>query len=331
MAQRVLPFPSLGLVLLGFFLWPALSAQQAHGERIYVNNVLGQDGYDGSAVRPLNERQGPVATLSRALQLARAGDVIELAVTDRAYTGLYVDRPGLGGTPRHPIVVEGKGAVIRGLKEVPHDAWILVAEGVYRLTTWRKAYYQLFCNGQPARRVEPRFPKDGKIPILAPLQWTALGGDIYFRVEDQKYIGDYRLEIPGEEFGISLYEVRHLVLRNLVVEGFRLDGVHVFGNSEGVTLENVTSRFHGRSGLAVGGASAVQATGCTFQGNYFADLYSYGAGKLTATDCKLLGGGVFGAYARSGQIRLKQSTVGSFLRAAYEQGAGIVVVEQKQQ
>jgi hypothetical protein len=92
-------------------------------------------------------------------------------------------------------------------------------------------------------------------------------GFVYFRVEPRRYVNQYEIESPALDIGLGLHNVRNVVVRNLTIEQFRLDGVHVSGNCRNIRLKNVRSTGNGRYGLTVTGTSQVQASALDLAGN----------------------------------------------------------------
>ncbi|MBI3466469.1 MAG: right-handed parallel beta-helix repeat-containing protein [Planctomycetes bacterium] len=262
--------------------------------QVYVNNTTGDDRSSGMFPEIRSVADGPVTTIGRALRIARGGDVVVIANTGIPYNeSLIVDRPELAGSdpPRvaaddlvyryhpyrigeqigdFPLIIEGQGAVLRGAKRLPPDVWTQVGEGTYRYQPLRKAHYQLVVNGGVASEVPVERSRTSP-PELAPLQWCAFRGFVYFRVEPGRYIDQYELEAPLLDVGLGLHNARNVIVRNLNVELFRLDGVAVTGHSRNVRLGNIRSTGNGRSGLSVSGTSQVQLVGLDLAGNRITD------------------------------------------------------------
>src|SRR5262249_10494245 len=99
----------------------------------------------------------------------------------------------------------------------------------------------------------------------------AVHGHVYFRVEPGKFIDDYVIEAPLFDIGLGLHNMRHVTVRNLNIEMFRLDGIHVSGNSRDIRLENLRSTGNGRAGLVVAGTSQVQVGRLDLAGNRIAE------------------------------------------------------------
>ncbi len=311
---------------LAFALLVLAIAQLSRAQVIYVNNVVGDDRNDGRSSEPTGPGVGPVATLERAFQLARAGETIQLVKTDQPYTGsMVVGTPGRGGIEGHPVVLEGNGVQLRGFAPVPPSVWQYLGHSTYRMQPYRKGYYLLLVDGKPVERVPYRRAQAGSDrPALDPLQWTVRDGHVYLRIPPGSYIDQLLIEIPGSDIGLSLYSVKHLIIRNLTITGYRLDGLHVHGQSHDVVLENVTARLNGRAGIAVGGTARVTARGCQTEANLVADVYAYGSCRLELRDSRLLGGGSYLVWARGGHVGLNSVTLGTYRKSRFfEQGGRI--------
>lgn len=317
-----LRLPLMVLLLSVFLCLPA------RAQVVYINNASGNDAFDGRSPRPLGGGRGPVKTLQRALEIAAPGETIRLALSDRPWVGgLSSGRPGLGGIEGNPVIIDGAGCTITGRMPLPPRVWSYMGNGVYRMQPFRKGYYQLFLNGEPATYVDYKPSTDNaELPQLNPLEWTHDEGHIYFRVKENSYIEDYALEYPGDDVGLDLYGVRHVVVRNLTLEGFYLDGITVHGDSSNVLIESVTSRFNARSGLAIGGIATVEVRGSTFTANRLCEIYSYNAGQAVLRDCQLQGSGDFLIVARGGRIRIFNCVLGQYRKAPIRRERGTVEV-----
>jgi hypothetical protein len=95
-------------------------------------------------------------------------------------------------------------------------------------------------------------------PKLQPRQWCLLEGQIYFCVEPTKLPGDYKLACCHEQTGVTMFHVDRVVIADLTVQGFQLDGINLHNSARNVSLLGVTCRGNGRSGVTVGGASSAE-------------------------------------------------------------------------
>jgi hypothetical protein len=149
----------------------------------------------------------------------------------------------------------GNGAVLDGSAAVPHR-WEHFDGAVFRFQPRSGGAQQLFLHDMPAVRV-PAKPNDARPPKLQPLEWALIQGQIFFCVEKDKLPADYDLSYANKETGITLYHVDHVAILDLIVQGFRLDGINAANSAQNVQIKGVICRGNGRYGITVGGASLV--------------------------------------------------------------------------
>jgi hypothetical protein len=113
----------------------------------------------------------------------------------------------------------------------------------------------------------PASPANYSVPALAAGEWSFTGGRILFAVEPGRVPADYELSCCVLPCAITLYHVRHVVIRNLVVQGFQFDGIAAKDAAHEARLEYVTARANGRSGVSVAGESVVELASCLLEGN----------------------------------------------------------------
>ncbi|HVU87597.1 MAG TPA: right-handed parallel beta-helix repeat-containing protein [Pirellulales bacterium] len=237
------------------------------GEDLFVDNLHGDDARTGRTQLADVTLSGPVRSLTRALELARPGDRVMMADTGVPYRESVTLSGGRNnGLGSEPFVIEGNGAVLDGSLPVPPRAWEHFQGDVFRFRPPRMAFAQLFLNGPP---VDRRYLKStlGRLPDLAAGQWCLADGWIYFRVEPQTLPDDYPLQYAALTVGITLYEVHDVVIRNLTVQGFQLDGINAHDCAKDCQLIGVIARGNGRAGIAVGGASNVRIKTCLLSDN----------------------------------------------------------------
>lgn len=247
---------------------------------IYVNNLRGDDRFDGLSERNAGGEQGPVRTINRALQLADFGDRVVIANEGEPYResiSLYGNRNS--GHAELPFLVEGNGAILDGTVPIDHRAWQHVRGDLYRFRPVNITYQQLYSEGIPLAKIaiDPSHPM---IPQLKPAQWCVLGDHIYLLVDEGRMPIDYALSHTGRQTGITIYSVRHAIVADLVVQGFRLDGINVHDLSRDVTLSGITSRGNARSGMSVGGSSRARLTGSVVGDNGAVQLRTEEYGQL---------------------------------------------------
>lgn len=264
------------MILLVVALACLTPSTDAVARDIFVDNVAGDDARLGIRGRTSVEFSGPVRTIGRALQLARSGDQIILANNGVPYReSISLVGGDHSGYPDAPFVLDGNDCILEGSAPVPPELWENYRGPVFRFRPQRLAFQQLFLAGWPLKFRAPA-DREGSPPSLAPLEWSLAEGYAYFRIEADKMIEDYDLSAPADAVGITLYEVHDVLIRNLTVQGFSLDGVSAFDGVRDCTLIDVTSRGNGRSGVYVGNASRLRIIGALLGDNLYAQLFTEG-------------------------------------------------------
>jgi len=267
-------------------VWLAMAATSSARD-IYVDNVAGNDLSDGTAAQSSGS-SGPCRTIARVLRSANKGDRIILTNTGEPYRESITLQAGVhSGSADQPFEIVGNGAILEGAASVPRRSWEHVDDHVFRFSPPRKSHQLLFLNGMPAQRVQVA-PTDRQLPDLKPLQWCLLQRYIYFCVERGKLPQDYDLSYSALPVGITLYEVRHVVIRDLIVQGFQLDGINAHDGAFGASLTGVTCRGNARSGISIGGASRIRIEGCVVGNNGAAQVRTEGYSHTRIIDSHLL-------------------------------------------
>lgn len=255
----------------------------ARGATYYVNNLLGSDRATGLSAEPQAEN-GPVRTLSAALARAGRADRIVLANTGEPYREMIsLMGPHQSGLKDHPFVIQGNGAVLDGTVTAAPKAWQHVEGNVFAMRPRRLTYQQLFSDGKPLARAT--LYSKHEVPQLQPTEWALLDGQMFFRTEGNKIPADYELRHTLLQTGITLYNVRHVRIENLVIQGFQQDGVNAHELVRDCDLVDVDCRANGRAGLSVGGVSRVEAVRCNFYDNGRVQVRTEGLGELKLLDC----------------------------------------------
>lgn len=287
------------VVVLGVIL----AARAALARDVFVDNVAGDDRFDGGSQQTLGGN-GPCRTISRALRAAEKGDRIIVANTGQPYFEC-VTLQGChnSGYPWKPFILEGNGAILSGLAPVPETAWQPFTANVLRFWPARKAFQQLYRDGLPL--VQREAPESGPLPELQPLEWCLFRGAVYFRPEDGFLPTDYRLEFAFHPVGLTLYEVRHVVVRGFVVQGFQLDGVNAHDNAFDVLLDGLNCRGNGRSGISIGGASRVTIAACLAGNNGEAQVRTEGYCQVRIIGSDLLENTAPGLVKEGGEVSVE--------------------------
>ncbi len=291
-SSRALLQNFLGLGILLFGATGALAAD------FYVDNRIGDDLYDGSSPQQVDERAGPVRTIRRALEFVQPRDIVHIA----NHGTPYVESVSMVGARFRGAILDGNGAVISGAKVVPFDAWRKLPNGVWSFTPRRKAFYQLVFDDKALPEIG--CPRDARqLPELPEGHWCAWRGSIYYRVltgsAAPNPVSDQPLAFAAEEVGITLLDVEDVVIRNLELRHFRLDGVNAHDRAKNIVLEHVRLIENGRAGLAVGGSSLVGIRDSELLGNRVTQVLNAEMAQTEILECKL-GPAPGGLFQRKG-------------------------------
>ncbi|MDZ4819058.1 MAG: right-handed parallel beta-helix repeat-containing protein [Planctomycetota bacterium] len=249
-------------VLLGI---SALSGSVALASDWYVDNLNGDDLWGGTEAE-VGAPNGPTRTIAKVLRMAQNGDRIVLMNNEgqpyRESISLVGSRHS--GTETFPFIVEGNGATLAGTVAVP-DQWEPVKGDLFRIRMQKLQFQQLFLNRKPAKQLESD-SRSTTPANLQPLQWLLRDGYMYFRVEPSKLPHEYLPTYAELSTGITLYKVQHVIIRDLTIEGFQIDGIQVH-DAGPVLLDGLVARGNGRSGIAVVGASRATIDACLLGDN----------------------------------------------------------------
>lgn len=261
---------------------PAVSARD-----IYVDNLAGDDLSTGLSPDP-GSTEGPTRTIAKALRLAGPSDRIILARTEQPYRetiSLVGNRHS--GTLEQPFIIEGNDATLSGAARVPVNAWKHYRDTVFYFPLTELQHQQLFLEGKPARRFVPS-PQEPSLMNMRPLEWTLARGALFFRVETDRLPHQYPASYAKLQTGITLYQVQYVVIVDLVVEGYHIDGVQVHDSRGPCLLAGMTCRGNGRSGIAVVGASEAAIDASLVGDNGESQLHLEGPADVRVTNSELL-------------------------------------------
>lgn len=254
---------------------------------IYVDNVIGDDRNIGSNTVATDVGSGPCRSIRKALIIANRGDRIVIANTGQPYyETITLQGAKHSGYEGLPFEIVGNGAVLDGTVSIEADKWRHEVDGVYRYKPLLMSYQTLYIDSVPAARV--RIAKREELTTLEPLQFTVFQGSIYFRPEKNRLPLDYNLACSGCSVGVTLFGVRTVVVQDLLIQGFQLDGVNVHDNVSDASIVSVTSRGNGRSGVSVGGASRARIIASLLGNNSTAQFRSEGYSKTEIINCEIV-------------------------------------------
>lgn len=289
---------------IGLFV---LSCSPAFARDLYVNNVSGEDRMDGTTEVATSASTGPVRTLRMALRLANKYDRIIVANTGEPYRESVTLAGRHSGIPGALFTIVGNGAVLDGSAPIPENAWEFYRGEVFRFQPQRMPSQMVFFEGKPLPRGgQPG--KDGLIAPLQPLEWAYVEGYIYFRPEAGRLPHQYNLTIATETVGITLYQLRGVVIQDLVVQGYQLDGINAHDSAFDVRLVGITSRGNGRSGFSIGGSSSVVLEACLAAANGEAQLRAEGYSHVRLVNTTLVAGAA-PAIVKEDHAKVTEETV----------------------
>lgn len=270
----------------------ALIGFNAEAKTVYVNNAMGDDRFSGEREDFDVVQAGPVRTIARATELARQGDTISLADTGVPYQECVslTNKNASGINAEYPFILEGNGASLDGRVTVDSRQWEHFKEiykpvkdnpseyqgDIFRLHVAKYypnavCYCMLFVDSMPVQNKTAE-PMESPVGQLNELDAALFEGYLYFRPEKGKTPEDYKLEITSLRTGITLNHVDHVVIRNLIVQGYQLDGVALANSATNVVIEQCTIRGNARAGMSVGWGSDVQAKRILMCANAFSEV-----------------------------------------------------------
>lgn len=256
---------------LAFAALLVAAALPAAAKDLYVDNHAGDDRQDGTTPRSVTKGVGPCKTISRALLSADDGDRIVIANTGEPYRESITLQGGRHSrNPTQIFTIEGGGATIDGSIPVPEDGWEHVHKSVFRFEPKLKSHQELFRDGVPLER-QPASAEKG-LPELKPLEWCLYERHVYFCCEADRLPETYLLRHAGMPVGITLYQVEGIIIKDLIVQGFQLDGISAANGVRDTRLVGVTARGNGRSGVNVAGSSKVILEACLLGNNRMEQL-----------------------------------------------------------
>ena len=298
--------------LLGIFAIGMLDAP-ASARDIYVDNVGGDDYHLGGSAVASNTGGGPCRTIARALRLAQAGDRIILTDTGEPYREcITLSGPRHSGSARRPFVIVGNGATLDGSAPVHPDAWEQYEGDIYRFRPARTSHQQLFLNARPLQRVAVD-NNNLRLPKLLPFQWCLFDRHIYLNLkkpaadvpeeaaaipeevleraatEGWRYVPQqYDFSYAHHPVAITLFDVRNVIIADVTVQGYQLDGINAHDKAFNAEILRVLSRGNGRSGISIGGASRVKVTDTLLGNNGVAQLRTEGFCVAEIRRCEIL-------------------------------------------
>ena len=264
-----------------------LTTLTVSAKTIFVNNVGGSDRFDGTAPTRDSGRVGPVRTLHCAVRLANFGDTIVIANEGQPYyESLTLTGRRHSGNETVPFRIIGNGATLSGLWSVPIENWRQHDDDVWSFEPIHKGHYLLLRDGRQLERVD--VGSSFEQPVGLPKgKFTVYRGRVFYKPGRGEDIRNHSFDLAQRTTGVSLYGVRNVVIRDLNVEHFRVDGLNAHSLCRDVLVSNLTSTRNGRSGLTVAGSSSIVFRRCTVRENLVNSLRIMERGQADVQDSEL--------------------------------------------
>jgi hypothetical protein len=289
---------------VGCLLLTLATALPVQGAEWFVDNVAGSDTNDGTAPDNSIAGSGPFRSINRAMRAAGKGDTVILHNTGVPYREMISVQGGRhSGTVDFPFRLVGNGSILDGTTPVPDLQWEHHDKNVFRYRPYRLHHQILYDAGLPL--VERKPATHGAVPELAPREWAIVGPYIYFCTEPGKLPLDYDLACALHPVGITLYEVRNVEIRDIILQGFQVDGINVHSNAFDVRIVDVTSRGNGRSGVSFGGASRASLIDSLVGDNREAQVRAEGQARVLVSGCEVLANTAPAIVEAGGYIRVE--------------------------
>lgn len=237
-----------------------LAGLPAHGSELWVDNVGGSDTNSGSQAAAFR-------TVGRAVRDLKPGMTLNLKPTSESYpAGIRIT---VSGTPESPIVIDGHGSVVSGMRRLPGDQWKPEGGDVFSrplpnnawgmATHWEGGFDLVRFAGKPGRNVTSRDALEPLSYFLyknqKELKTDSRHNTLYIRLPSGKTPDDMVVESIAASGGIYVGG-SYVTVRNLVCEYAGDDGFATHRN-RGAIFENVESRFNMDQGMSHHGAEVV--------------------------------------------------------------------------
>ena len=240
---------------------------------IYVDNRAGNNALNGFSPKIVDGNNGPVKTIQRALDYARRGDKIILINNNIPYyESISLAGKRFSGIGKENFTILGNGATLNGSIKVPMNGWKQLANNLWKVTPYRKGYFNLYLNGKILPEYQPEKKQPVKLDEIPAGKWAVYQGAIYYRGKKNQLPPAEDFSLAGKSVGVSLIDVEGVSISDLNIENFRIDGINVHDRCKNVVLENVTCSGNGRSGLSVNGTSQVEVIDSKLINNRVEDL-----------------------------------------------------------
>ena len=108
------------------------------------------------------------------------------------------------------------------------------------------------------------------------------------RTEPARAPYQYNFSCCHRTVGITLYDAHDVLVTNLTIQGFQLDGINAHDRVEQATISGCVIRGNGRSGVSVGGAMRVDLASNLIGDNGIAQIRTEEACRVNIDSCDIL-------------------------------------------
>jgi len=267
-------------------------------DELVVDNLRGSDLQSRDSRGPARTAY---LTIQRAIEHASLGDTIRILKTSEPYREcVSINTNNSLGEANSPLIIEGSGATLDGSKPLGTLDWSALGKDLFELKARSPGYARLMA--APDQPVPENLGHLVDLSKLQPLQYARNNGSIIFCTRPGEVPQSYGLRGSVEQTGITLYDTSHLVIRDLNIVGYRLDGINCHDLVNDVRFENIVSSENGRSGISVGGASRVVIEGGELRGNGESQIRSEGQSETELRGVKIEAGKAKSVDQSGGQV-----------------------------
>lgn len=237
-----------------------LASASARGGELWVDNARGDDAGPGTQVAPFR-------TIERALRGITPGTTVHVQPTAEPYpSGIRVE---VSGAPDAPIILDGHGSLVSGMRRAPPESWKAEGNDVFSQPLpnnawgmprhWEGGFELVRFAGQPGRNVTTRDALEPLSYFLyknqKELKTDPLHNTLYIRLPPGKTPADLAVESIAGVGGIYVGG-SHVTVRNFICEYGGVDGFATHRN-KGVVFENIEARYFMDQGMSHHGAEVV--------------------------------------------------------------------------
>ena len=275
-------------------------ASLVSARELFVDNVGGSDLHNDFGLATVAPSFGPYRTIARALVAARQGDTIVLTKNDEPYREcISLVGRNHSGTRTFPFRIIGNGATLDGTTQVDRRDWEPLPRNIYRYKRPRFGYATFFAGDKSVARQRLE-----QLSVANTQSWAHQDGYIYLRTEEGKTPADDTFSVSTERVGITLYDVEYVIISDLTIRGYRLDGINANDKANGVELVGISARHNGRSGICVGGSSSVTIGASLCEHNGVAQLRTEGQSHTYLANVDLPAGSTRDIQQTDGEIKI---------------------------